>query len=168
MKSSKANVSAYSIDDDNGEAETELETIGRHMAKLKVKSLPRNYQLFHEALYGHDRGIASEIASLGPAPSQTKLDDIGLKHHLVSHCGLVARKSESDAAEMLREVANQLAEGLRKKQRFTREIDAAAPADDAMDCLNASLSNLLLYETELTERLRDCANLPVQVRNTLA
>lgn len=114
MKSSKAGVSAYSIGNDNGEAETELETIGRHMAKLKVKSLPRNYQLFHEALYGHDRGIASEIAALGPTPSQTRLDDIGLKHHLVSHCGLVARKSESDAAEMLRDVANQLAEGLMK------------------------------------------------------
>ncbi|MEZ2220876.1 hypothetical protein [Rhizobium sp. RCC_161_2] len=165
MKSSKAGVSAYSIGNDNGEAETELETIGRHMAKLKVRNLPRNYQLFHEALYGHDRGIASEIASLGPTPSQTGLDDIGLKHHLVSHCGLVARKSESDAAEMLRDVANQLAEGLRKKQRFAREIEVAPHAADAMDCLNASLSNLLLYETELTERLRDCANLPAKARN---
>ena len=168
MKSSKASVSAYSIDSDNGEAETELETIGRHMAKLRVKSLPRNYQLFHEALYGHDRGIASEIAALGPTPSQTGLDEIGLKHHLVSHCGLVARKSQTAAAEMLRDVANQLAEGLKKKRRFTRESKTAPHAADAMDCLNASLSNLLLYETELTERLRDCANLPVQVHNTLA
>ncbi|HEX8049118.1 hypothetical protein [Rhizobium sp.] len=166
MKSSKAGVSAYSIGNDNGEAETELEAIGRHMAKLKVKNLPRNYQLFHEALYGHDRRIAKEIASLGPTPPQTELDDIGLKHHLVSHCGLVARKSETDAAEMLRDVANQLAEGLRKKQRFTRERDAVPQTLDAMDCLNASLSNLLLYETELTERLRDCANLPVEARST--
>ncbi|HEY0122693.1 MAG TPA: hypothetical protein VGC14_13225 [Rhizobium sp.] len=168
MKSSKAGVPAYSTGNDDGEAETELETIGRHMAELKVRSLPRNYQLFHEALYGHDRGIASEIAALGPAPSQAGLDDIGLKHHLVSHCGLVARKSESDAAEMLRDVADQLAEGLMKKQRFTRESETSPHAADAMDCLNASLSNLLLYETELTERLRDCANLPVQVRNTRA
>lgn len=160
MKGSQAGVSTYFLGNDDGEAETELETIGRHMAELKVRNLPRNYQLFHEALYGQDRSIAGEISSLGRRPSQTGLDDIGLKHRLVSHCGLVARKSERDAAQMLREVANQLAEGLRKKQRVVREIETAPQATADLDCLNALLSNLLLYETELTERLRNCANLP--------
>ncbi|MEF0939268.1 hypothetical protein [Rhizobium sp. BR 362] len=160
MKSSQAGVSAYPIGNDDSDATTDLEMIGRYMAKLKVKALPRNYQLFHEALHGSDRRIASEIASLGPSPSQASLDDIGLKHRLVSHCSLVARKSEADAAEMLREVAEQLAEGLMKKQSFAREIETAPHVAAAMDSLNASLSNLLLYETELTERLRDCASPP--------
>ena len=71
----------------------------------------------------------------------------------------MARKSESDAAEMLREVADQLAKGLIKKQHFAREIDTTPYANAALDSLNASLSNLMLYETELTERLRNCANL---------
>ena len=92
------------------------------------------------------------------------LDEIGLKHRLVSHCGLVARKSESDAAEMLREVADQLAKGLRKKQHFARDIEKASKTADALDSLNASLSNLMLYETELTERLRNCASLPKPLR----
>lgn len=157
MKNSQTSVSAYSIDDD--ETETELEVIGRFMTRLKIKNLPRNYQLFYEALYGEDRCLAEEIEALGPLPSQGGLDEIGLKHRLVSHCGLVARKSESDAAEMLREVADQLAKGLRKKQRFTRQTETAANANPALDSLNASLSNLMLYETELTERLRNCANL---------
>jgi hypothetical protein len=60
---------------------------------------------------------------------------------------------------MLREVADQLAKGLMKKQRFSRETETAANANPALDSLNASLSNLMLYETELTERLRNCANL---------
>ena len=157
MKNSQTSVSAYSIDND--ETETELEIIGRFMTRLKVKNLPRNYQLFHEALYGQDRHLAEEIEALGPRPSQSGLDEIGLKYRLVSHCGLVARKSESDAAEMLREVADQLAKGLMKKQRFSRETETAANANPALDSLNASLSNLMLYETELTERLRNCANL---------
>ncbi|AYG65719.1 MULTISPECIES: hypothetical protein [unclassified Rhizobium] len=156
MKNSHKSVSAYSIDDD--ETETELEVIGRFMTRLKVKNLPRNYQLFHEALYGQDRCLAEEVEALGALPSQNGLDEIGLKHRLVSHCGLVARKSESDAAEMLREVADQLAKGLMKKQRFVREIDATPLGYAALDSLNASLSNLMLYETELTERLRNCAN----------
>ncbi|RAX40644.1 hypothetical protein [Rhizobium tropici] len=157
MKNSQTSVSAYSIDDD--ETETELEVIGRFMTRLKVKNLPRNYQLFYEALYGQDRCLAEEIEALGSLPSQSGLDEIGLKHRLVSHCGLVARKSESDAAEMLREVADQLAKGLMKKQHFAREIDTTPHANAALDSLNASLSNLMLYETELTERLRNCANL---------
>ncbi len=163
MKNSQTSVSAYSIDD---ETETELEVIGRFMTRLKVKNLPRNYQLFHEALYGQDRSLAEEIEALGPLPSQGGLDEIGLKHRLVSHCGLVARKSESDAAEMLREVAEQLAKGLLKKQHFAREIDTAPHAHAALDSLNASLSNLMLYETELTERLKNCASLPKPSRNT--
>ena len=115
MKSSQAGVSAYPIGNDDSEAATDLEMIGGYMARLKVKALPRNYQLFHEALHGLDRQIDSEIAALGPSPSQANLDEIGLKHRLVSHCSLVAGKSEADAAEMLREVAEQLAEGLLKK-----------------------------------------------------
>ncbi|NLS19250.1 hypothetical protein HGP16_22195 [Rhizobium sp. P40RR-XXII] len=166
MKNSHKSVSAYSIDDD--ETETELEVIGRFMTRLKVKNLPRNYQLFYEALYGQDRCLAEEIEALGTLPSQSRLDEIGLKHRLVSHCGLVARKSESDAAEMLREVADQLAKGLRKKQRFARETEAAADANPALDSLNASLSNLMLYETELTERLRNCANLSKSSQNAEA
>ncbi|AYG58663.1 hypothetical protein [Rhizobium jaguaris] len=167
MKSSHAGVSAYPIGNDDGEAATDLEMIGRHMAKLRVKALPRNYQLFHEALHGSDRTIASEIAALGPAPSQASLDEIGLKYRLVSHCGLVARKSEIDAAEMLREVADQLAEGLVKKQSFARKTETAAHAA-AMDRLNAFLSNLLLYETELTERLKDRAGPLEQAGSTHA
>ncbi|MBB3453770.1 hypothetical protein FHT86_002026 [Rhizobium sp. BK313] len=168
MKSSQASVSAYTVGNDDSEVASDLEMIGRHMAKLRIKGLPRNYQLFHEALYGQDRKIAGEIAALGPAPSQASLDDIGLKYRLVSHCGLVARKSETDAAEMLREVADQLAEGLMKKQSFAREMETAPHTAAAMDSLNASLSNLLLYETELTERLKDCGGLSAQAGGSRA
>lgn len=160
MKSSQTGVSAYCVDNDDSETETELEIIGRFMTRLKVRNLPRNYQLFHEALYGQDRCLATEIETLGPRPSQNRLDEIGLKHRLVSHCGLLARKSESDAADMLREVADQLANGLRKKRHFAREVGTAPNASAALDSLHASLSNLMLYETELTERLKNCANLP--------
>ncbi|MGZ9721845.1 hypothetical protein [Rhizobium miluonense] len=166
MKNSQTGVSAYSIDGD--ETETELEIIGRFMTRLKVKNLPRNYQLFHEALYGQDRGLAEEIEALGPLPSQNGLDEIGLKHHLVSHCGLVARKSESDAAEMLREVADQLAKGLMKKQHFAREVERSPKVSATLDNLNASLSNLMLYETELTERLKTCAKPQKPARSTNA
>lgn len=165
MKSSQTGVSTYFIGNDGDETETELETIGRFMTRLKVRNLPRNYQLFHEALFGPDRRLAGEIEALGPQLSQSGLDEIGLKHRLVSHCGLVARKSEDDAAEMLREVADQLAKGLMKKQHFARESEKIPNVNATLDSLNASLSNLMLYETELTERLRNCANPPKPARS---
>ena len=164
MKSSQRSVSAYSIDNEDDGTETELETIGRVMTRLKISNLPRNYQLFHEALFGQDRCLANEIEALGPQLSQSGLDEIGLKHRLVSHCGLVARKSEDDAAEMLREVADQLAKGLMRQQHFAREVARIPDVSATLDSLNASLSNLMLYETELTERLKNCANLPKKAR----
>ncbi|MGO4438515.1 GGDEF domain-containing protein [Rhizobium sp. RAF56] len=148
-------------------ASADLRKVGLHMTKLKVTGLPRNYQLFHEALFGHNRSIGAEIAALGPNPSQAMLDDIGLKYHLVSHCGLVAEKSQADAVRMLRDVAEQLAESLKKKQSFARTVQTvthSVSGDHAqsfanftaeMDFLNASLTNLMLYETELTEKLRN-------------
>jgi diguanylate cyclase (GGDEF)-like protein len=150
----------------DAEGPIDLQKIGHYMARLKVQGLPRNYQLFHEALFGHSREIAAEIGALGANPSQAMLDEIGLKHRLVSHCGLVADKSHTDAAAMLREVAAQLAEGLQKKQSFMRAVETVAHsvAEDPnqslaeftaeMDFLNASLTNLMLYETELTEKLK--------------
>ncbi len=166
MKNSQAGALAHSMAAQGSSAPVDLQKIGHYMAKLKVQGLPRNYQLFHEALFGQDREIAAEIAALGPNPSQSRLDEIGLKHRLVSHCGLVADKSQADAAKMLHEVATQLAEGLKKKHSFMRAVETVAHsvAEDQnqslaaftaeMDFLNASLTNLMLYETELTEKLK--------------
>jgi len=145
----------------------DLQKVGHYMAKLGVRGLPRNYQLFHEALYGADRSMSNEIAMLGTHPSQAMLDEIGLKFRLVSHCGLVAEKSQADTAKMLRDVAEQLSEGLKRKQNFVHTVETVtqsvnedpmqslAAFSAEMDFLNASLTNLMLYETELTERLKD-------------
>ena len=150
-----------------GVGPADLQKVGHYMAKLNVRGLPRNYQLFHEALYGADRSLSNEIAMLGIQPSQAMLDEIGLKYRLVSHCGLVAEKSQADTAKMLRDVAEQLAEGLKRKQGFVQTVEIVAqsvnedPAQSLaafsaeMDFLNASLTNLMLYETELTEKLKD-------------
>ncbi len=145
----------------------DLQKVGQFMAKLRVRGLPRNYQLFHEALFGADRTLSNEIALLGSQPSQAMLDEIGLRYRLVSHCGLVAEKSHADAARMLRDVAGQLAEGLKHKQSFVHKVETVAQSVNEdpmqslaafsaeMDFLNASLTSLMLYETELTEKLKD-------------
>ncbi|MGV1843956.1 MULTISPECIES: GGDEF domain-containing protein [unclassified Rhizobium] len=145
----------------------DLQKVGHAMAKLNVRGLPRNYQLFHEALFGADRSLSNEIALLGSHPSQAMLDEIGLRYRLVSHCGLVAENTQSETARMLRDVAGQLAEGLRHKQSFVQAVEtitqsvnedpmqSLAAFSAEMDFLNASLTNLMIYETGLTEKLTD-------------
>ncbi|MGO4565098.1 diguanylate cyclase [Rhizobium sp. 2YAF20] len=166
MKQSQPSTVGHALNQGTN-APADLQKIGQYMAKLKVQGLPRNYQLFHEALFGHDRQISVEIAALGLDPSQPMLDRIGLKYRLVSHCGLVADKSQTDAAQMLREVAEQLADGLQRKRGFVRAVETvsqsvAGEQDQSlatfvaeMDFLNTTLANLMLYETELTEKLQN-------------
>jgi diguanylate cyclase (GGDEF)-like protein len=144
----------------------DLQKVGLYMAKLRVPGLPRNYQLFHEALFGKDRSIGAEIAALGPNPSQVLLDEIGVKYHMTSHCGVPVENSQADAVRMLREVAEKLGEGLKKKQLFARTVEAVtrSVANDPehslavfnaeMDFLSASLESLVVYETELAEMLK--------------
>jgi hypothetical protein len=153
MTARQADISIHSEDDGRNEMPSELEAVGRYMARFHIRNVPRNYQLVHEALYGGDRRITAALAALGNAPRQAKLDEIGLGFRLVSHCTLVANKSPRAATEMLREIGEQLAEGLRQKRRIAANADATPRASE-LDRLNASLSNLMLYETELTERLR--------------
>jgi hypothetical protein len=70
MKQSQASATAHPASQGSGPP-PDLQKIGQYMAKLKVQGLPRNYQLFHEALFGHEREIGIEIAALGLNPSQS-------------------------------------------------------------------------------------------------
>lgn len=146
---------------------SEIQKIAQHMARLNVPSIPRNYELFHEALFAPNAELAREIAALGPHPGQAMLDELGLKHRLVTHCGLVTDKSQSEAVQVLRNISDQLADGLTQKQTFVRAVESVAHsmAEDQnqslatfvaeMEFLNASITQLLLAETELASTLRE-------------
>ncbi len=88
----------------------DIQKIAQHMARLNVAGLPRNYELFHEAIVGLNGGLAQDIAALGPQPQQAMLDELGLKYRLVGHCGLAGETSRNEASRLLREVAERLAE----------------------------------------------------------
>lgn len=55
----------------------DIQKIAQHMARLNVAALPRNYELFHEAIIGLNAGLAQDIAALGPQPQQPMLDELG-------------------------------------------------------------------------------------------
>ncbi|EJT07270.1 GGDEF domain-containing protein [Rhizobium sp. CCGE 510] len=145
----------------------DIQKIAQHLARLNVAALPRNYELFHEAIIGLNAGLAQDIAALGPQPQQAMLDALGLKYRLVGHCGLAGETSRNEASRMLREVADRLAEGLRHKDAFARAsgtiLKSVSGHNDQslaaflseVDYLTASLATVLSAETEIAAKLQD-------------
>jgi diguanylate cyclase (GGDEF)-like protein len=145
----------------------DIQKIAQHMARLNVAALPRNYELFHEAIVGLNAGLAQDIAALGPQPQQPMLDELGLKYRLVGHCGLAGGTSRNEASRMLRDVAERLAEGLKHRNAFARAcstiLKSVSGQDDQslaaflseVDYLTASLSTVLAAEMEIGAKLQD-------------
>ncbi len=145
---------------------SDIQRISQHITRLGVSGLPRNYELFHEAIIGQNAALAQDIASLGAAPRQPSLDELGLKYRLVSHCGLVGETSQAEMSKMLRDAVERLSESLRQKQSFMRAAETALKSISGnpdqslssfmteMDYLSTSLQDLLTSDTDLEQKLR--------------
>ncbi|OCP01386.1 hypothetical protein BC374_06655 [Ensifer sp. LC13] len=96
------------------------------MAKHGVAALPRNYELFYEALSGRLPQLSAELAALGPNPQQDALDALGLKHHLVAHAALAADRARAAAQEALADIAGMLKLALAHKRVFKDELEQFA------------------------------------------
>lgn len=55
-------------------------TIAGAMRRMGVAGLPRNYELFYEAVIGANRALGDDLAALGENPAQEALDELGMKH----------------------------------------------------------------------------------------
>jgi diguanylate cyclase (GGDEF)-like protein len=145
---------------------TDIQRISQHISRLNVAGLPRNYELFHEAIIGQNAALAQDIAALGAAPRQPSLDELGLKYRLVSHCGLVGETSQAEMSKMMRDAVERLGESLRQKQSFMRAAESALKSIAGnpeqslssfmteMEYLSTSLDSLLAGETDLEQKLR--------------
>lgn len=143
-----------------------LQRVTQAMARLKVDALPRNYELFHEALFGHDPALARDVASLAPNPPQHALDRIGLAYRLTGHCGLIEEKSCVEATRVLSGVADEMAAAIRDKQAFVKAMemilhsvreDRDRGVDDLLadiDFLQSSAAELLRSESRAEQALK--------------
>jgi diguanylate cyclase (GGDEF)-like protein len=146
-----------------------LQIVSQYMAKLEVTGLPRNYELFHEALTGADAALTREILTLQGPLSQARLDEIGIRHQLPAFLGMIAATRAQDT-ELLLDLVETIAEGAAHKHAFSRALEAVARSlrDDSpsgiadlqseIDYLKASLTQTLLAEKELGETLKEAAD----------
>jgi diguanylate cyclase len=91
-------------------------TIASTMRQMGVVGLPRNYELFYEALTGANHELSLEVISLSKRPSQEDLDRVGrkffAKHHeqgIVENAREVIARELEDVARLLRNEQSQIA-----------------------------------------------------------
>lgn len=143
----------------------DLHRVAQLMTKLKVAGLPRNYELFYEALFGHEPGLTREVLGLPVRPNQLLLDQIGLKYRLVGHCGNVEGAVRQDAEGILKGLTDILSLGLDQKRSFRRSLETIVHSikeDESrglrdllteLDFLSAAATDLLRHEGELSDKI---------------
>ncbi len=114
-------------------------TIAMTMRQMGVLGLPRNYEIFYEALSGANTQLSMDLLALGKRPKQDELDRLGQKHFAQNHeQGIVdnvrdtiARQLEEITKILLNErtylekygrILDQTAEGLNNRQLITKDL----------------------------------------------
>jgi diguanylate cyclase len=143
-----------------------LQAVSQQMARLDVIGLPRNYELFYEALAGVDVALTREVMALPVAPRQALLDDIGSRYQLAGFVASGLPKSRDHDIRLLSNLRDKMASGVEQKRGFTRVLEAVAkslredtgagPADilAEIEYLSVSLSDTVVAEAELEAALQ--------------
>jgi diguanylate cyclase len=83
-------------------------TIVTTMRQMGVAGLPRNYEIFYEALTGANQPLALDLVSLSKRPSQNELDDLGRKYFGQNHGHRIVEQAREIIAHELEEIAKLL------------------------------------------------------------
>lgn len=96
------------------------------MRQLGVVALPRNYEIFYEALSGSNHELSLEVVGLGKRPTQDELDRIGRKY-FGNHTGnVVVEHARETVARELEEIASILRKERNYVEKFGRVLDQTA------------------------------------------
>ncbi|WP_337917766.1 GGDEF domain-containing protein [Pseudaminobacter soli (ex Zhang et al. 2022)] len=78
------------------------------MRQMGVMGLPRNYEIFYEALTGSNPDLTLEVVSMNHRPSQEELDRIGQKYFARNHEHAIVETARETLARELEDVARLL------------------------------------------------------------
>ncbi|OBZ96168.1 hypothetical protein ADU59_07345 [Pararhizobium polonicum] len=92
--------------------------VAQTMAKLGIAPFPRNYELFYEALCGHNPALTRDAAALGNQPTQSQIEQIGVKHHLTGFTAIAADAIRADTARSIAAMSQTLNGGIAKTEAF--------------------------------------------------
>jgi diguanylate cyclase len=96
------------------------------MRQLGVVALPRNYEIFYEALSGSNRELSLEVVSLSKRPTQDELDRIGRKYFAGNHVSGIVEHARETIAKELEEIASILRNEQGHVERYGRMLGQTA------------------------------------------
>lgn len=151
-------------------AQDSLQKITAFMAKHQIAGLPRNFELVYEAMVSRNAELARDLVALGTQPSQIALDHLGLKHRLVSHCGLADEHVQCEATAALKRLAEQVSLGLMRKQTFTRGLETIVKSirEDETRGLSEIMEELEFLDSAARDLIRDEAEIEQKLKAGLA
>ena len=109
------------------------------MRKLGVAGLPRNYEIFYEALTGANPELSIAVASLGPRPTQDELDAIGCRFFTENHSQSIVENTRETLARELEEIAGLLRTGRSHIERYGVLLDQTSSGLDGRQFMSKEL-----------------------------
>jgi hypothetical protein len=101
-------------------------TVVATMSQMGVIGLPRNYEIFYEALTGTNAALSLEVIALGNRPTQEQLDLIGQKFFAQNHGQGIVEHAREILARELEGVANLLRNEQTHLERYARKASSIA------------------------------------------
>lgn len=98
-------------------------TVVATMGQMGVIGLPRNYEIFYEALTGSNPDLGMEVVALGNRPTQEQLDRIGRKFFAQSHTQGIVEQARDILARELEGVASLLRNERGHIERYGQVLD---------------------------------------------
>ncbi len=96
------------------------------MRQLGVPGLPRNYEIFYEALSGSNQELSLAVVSLPKRPSQDDLDRIGQKFFPQNHGNGIVETARETIARELEDIAVVLRNGTTHLEKYGQILDQTA------------------------------------------
>ena len=109
------------------------------MRKLGIAGLPRNYEIFYEALAGTNPELSMAVASLGPRPTQDELDAIGRRFFSQNHSQSLVENTRETLARELEEIAGLLRTGRSHIERYGVLLDQTSSGLDSHQAMGKEL-----------------------------
>jgi diguanylate cyclase len=101
-------------------------TIALTMRQMGVSGMPRNYEIFYEALSGTNPELSMELVSLGKRPKQEELDRIGHKFFAQNHEHGIVDTARDTVARQLEEITRVLLTERNYLEKYGRILDQTA------------------------------------------
>src|SRR5262249_28705598 len=101
-------------------------TVALTMRQMGVLGLPRNYEIFYDALSGSNPELCTELVALGTRPRQEDLDQIGRKYFTQNHDQGIVDNARDTVERQLDDITKILLAERTYLEKYGRILDETA------------------------------------------